>query len=186
MYPGFLWSMFCVVWIFFIPCLISPTFFVWFYLPWNDQRSYLIDVLLNLIVQAMLNNETLNVSVIRFSTIFPSVQQAVRKREQSLQVSQDFICSMAYTIHCTFSCLALYVGAIHLWRPHGGGGGGQAQVNACGRGRGSSPMLTSTQKIKISVHWRHIVFFSCKEVGVFFTRISSLERKKWKFFGDIN
>ena len=34
--------------------------------------------------------------------------------------------------------------------------------------RGSSPMWTSTQKIEIRVHWRHNVFFSCKEVGVFF------------------
>jgi len=59
--------------------------------------------------------------------------------------------------------LHLGIGAIHLWRPHGGG---QAHVDACGRG--SSPMWTSTQKIKIRVHWRHTVFFSCKEVGVFF------------------
>src|SRR6218665_64559 len=65
-------------------------------------------------------------------------------------------------------------------------GGGQAQVDACGRGRGSSPMWTSTQKIKIRAHRRHTVFFSCKEVGVFFARISSLDRKKWKFFCDIN
>ena len=52
-------------------------------------------------------------------------------------------------------------------------------------GEGSSPMWTSTQKIKIRVHWCHTVF-SCKEVGVFFARISSLDRKKWKFFCDIN
>src|SRR6218665_3950991 len=63
---------------------------------------------------------------------------------------------------------------------------GQAQVDACGRGEGSSPMCTSTQKIKIRAHSRHIVFFSCKEVGVFFTRISSLHRKRWNFFCDIN
>jgi len=60
-----------------------------------------------------------------------------------------------------------------------GGGGGQAQVDACGRGEGGpAPMWTSTQKIKIRVHWCHTVFFSCKEVGVVFTRISSLDRKK--------
>ena len=29
----------------------------------------------------------------------------------------------------------IQLGAIHLWRPHGGGGG-QAQVDACGRGEG--------------------------------------------------
>lgn len=48
---------------------------------------------MNLIVQAMLKIETfflLNV-IVRFSTIFPSVQQAVRKREQSLQVGNDII-----------------------------------------------------------------------------------------------
>jgi len=65
--------------------------------------------------------------------------------------------------------------------PHGGGGG-QAKVDG---GRGSIPMWTSTQKSKIWVHWRHTVFFSCKEVGTFFTRFFSLDRKKWKFFCDI-
>ena len=49
---------------------------------------------------------------------------------------------------------------------------------------GFSPMWTSTQKIKIRVHWRHTVFFPCKEVGIFFTRILSLDRKKWTFFCD--
>src|SRR6218665_1839481 len=75
-----------------------------------------------------------------------------------------------------------------IYDVHTEGGGGQAQVDACGRGRGSSPMRTSTQKIKIRVHRRHTVFFSCKEVGIFFTRISSLDKKKWKFVGlcDIN
>src|SRR6218665_3209307 len=47
-------------------------------------------------------------------------------------------------------------------------------------GEGSRPMWTSTQKIKIRVHGCHTVFFSCKEVGIFFTRISSLDRKKVK------
>src|SRR6218665_3535115 len=63
----------------------------------------------------------------------------------------------------------------------GSGSGGRMWT-----GRGSSPMWTSTQKIKIRVHRRHTVFFSCKEVGVFFTRISSLNRKKWKSLCDIN
>jgi len=67
------------------------------------------------------------------------------------------------------------LGAIHLWCPHGGGGG-QAQADACGRGwEGSSPMWTSTQKIKIRVHWCHPVFFLCKEVDILFIRISSLD-----------
>ena len=52
-------------------------------------------------------------------------------------------------------------------------------------GRGSSSMWTSTQKIKIRVHWRHPVFFSCKEVGVFFTRISSLDGIKCGNFSAI-
>ena len=49
-------------------------------------------------------------------------------------------------------------------------------------GRGSSAMWASTQKIKIRVHWRHTVFFLCKEVGVFFARILSLDRKKVETF----
>src|SRR6218665_2508348 len=39
-----------------------------------------------------------------------------------------------------------------IYDVHTEGEGGQAQVDACGRGRGSSPMWTSTQKIKIRVH----------------------------------
>ena len=61
----------------------------------------------------------------------------------------------------------------------GSGSGGRMWT---GGGGGSSPMWTSTQKIKLKVHWRHTVFFSCKEVGVFFTRISSLDRKKVDIF----
>jgi len=61
----------------------------------------------------------------------------------------------------------------------------KAQVDACGRGRGLSPMWTSTQKMKIRVHWRYPVFFSCKEVGVFFTRISSLDGIKTGTFSAI-
>jgi len=56
-------------------------------------------------------------------------------------------------------------GPTRVWPPTRKGG--QARVDACGWGRGSSPMRTSTQKITIRVHWRHPVFFSCKEVGVF-------------------
>src|SRR6218665_1791975 len=55
-------------------------------------------------------------------------------------------------------------------------------TSAGGGGRGSSPMWTSTQKIKIRVHRCHTVFFSCKEVGVLFTRISSLDRKQVEIF----
>jgi len=48
------------------------------------------------------------------------------------------------------------------------GRGGRAQVDESGRD------WTSTQNIKIRAHWRHSVF-SCKEVGVFVTRTSSLD-----------
>ena len=49
-------------------------------------------------------------------------------------------------------------------------GSGSSERIWTGGGR-VTPM--STQKIKIRVHWHHPVFFSCKEVGVFLTRISS-------------
>src|SRR6218665_2593560 len=49
-------------------------------------------------------------------------------------------------------------------------------------GRGSSPMWTSTQKIKIRVHRRHTVFFSCKEVGVFFYQNFVFGQKKVEIF----
>jgi len=48
----------------------------------------------------------------------------------------------------------------------------QAQVDACGRGKGVSAVWTFTQKIRA-----HPVF-SCKEVGVFLTRISSWDWNK--------
>ena len=72
------------------------------------------------------------------------------------------------------------LGAIHLWRPHGRG---QAHVDTCGReGGGSCPMWTSTQKIKIRLHWRNTVFFSCKEVGVFFYQNFVFGQKKVEIF----
>jgi len=46
------------------------------------------------------------------------------------------------------------------WR--GSGSGGRMWT-----GEGVKPMWTSTQKIKIRVNWRHPVFLSCKEVGIF-------------------
>jgi len=72
-----------------------------------------------------------------------------------------------------------------IYDVHKEGEWGQVQADTCGWGIGYSPMWVSTQKIKIRVHWRHTVLFSCKEVCVFFTRISSLDQKKWKFFCDI-
>jgi len=47
-------------------------------------------------------------------------------------------------------------------------------------------MWTSTQKIKIRVHGHHTVFSSCKEFGIIFTRISSLDRKKVEIFLQYN
>jgi len=59
---------------------------------------------------------------------------------------------------------------IHLWCPHGGGRVRLRWMHADGERVNS--MLTSTQKIR--AHWRHPVFFSCKEVGGFWTSISSI------------
>jgi len=53
---------------------------------------------------------------------------------------------------------------------------GQGLVS-CGR------MQTSTQKIR--AHCHHPVFFSCKEVGIFYTRNSSLNRIKSGIFSSI-
>jgi len=58
------------------------------------------------------------------------------------------------------------IGTIHLWRPHRGEG-----VRRTHPVEGSAPCGRSHRKIR--THWRHPVF-SCKEVGVFWTRISSL------------
>jgi len=53
------------------------------------------------------------------------------------------------------------------------GEGSQAQVDACGRGdEGSSPMWTSTEKIKNRVHWCHPVM---QRSWCLFTRISSFD-----------
>jgi len=59
------------------------------------------------------------------------------------------------------------LGAIHLWRPHGGEEVVRLRWTHVDGGEEPSPMWTSTQKIKIRVHWHHPVFFSCKEVGIF-------------------
>ena len=72
-------------------------------------------------------------------------------------------------------CLEMSLGTIHLRRPHGRGRGVRLRWTHVDGVGGSSPMWMSTQKIKIRVHWRHPVFFSCKEVGVLYTRISSLD-----------
>ena len=47
-------------------------------------------------------------------------------------------------------------------------------MDACGRGEGDQAICMSTQEIKIE-STDGIVFFSCKEVGVFSTKISSLD-----------
>jgi len=74
------------------------------------------------------------------------------------------------------------LGPIHLWRSHGEGRGSGGRMWTGEGVHRSSPMWTSTQKIKIRVHWCHTVFFSCKKVGIFFTKISSLDRKKVEIF----
>src|SRR6218665_2235816 len=60
----------------------------------------------------------------------------------------------------------------------GGGSGGRIWT-----GVGSSPCGRPHRKLKLE---STDVILSCKEAGVFFTRISSLDGKKWKFFCDIN
>jgi len=59
-----------------------------------------------------------------------------------------------------------HLGTIHLWSPRRGGSGPSRRMQAA-----VSSIWTSTQKIR--AHIRHPVF-SCKEVGISFTRISSL------------
>ena len=56
-------------------------------------------------------------------------------------------------------------GAPSIFDVHMEEGEGQAQVDACGRGGELGATWTSTQKIR--AHWRHPVFFSCKDVGFF-------------------
>ena len=95
---------------------------------------------------------------------------------------------------CLHFCLLLFI-SVHL-RTRGhpfmtstrrGRGDKLRWTHVDGGGVGSSPMWTSTQKIKIRVHLRHTVFFSCKEVGVFFLPEFRLwTEKKVEIFCDIN
>ena len=71
---------------------------------------------------------------------------------------------------------------LHLINTSSSGGGVKPGGRMWTGERGPSPMWTSKQIIKIRVHRRQPVFFSFKEVGVFFTRISSLDGiKSWNF-----
>src|SRR6218665_821185 len=75
-----------------------------------------------------------------------------------------------------FESLALRLGP-SIYDIHTEGGGSQAQVDACGWGRGSSPMWTSTQKIKIrSPLTSYCRLLMQRTWRIFFTRISSLDR----------
>ena len=69
-----------------------------------------------------------------------------------------------------------------IYDVHTEGGWGQAQVDACGRGGVGPAPCGRPQKIKIRVHWRHTVFFSCKEVGVFFYQNFIFGQKKVEIF----
>jgi len=62
-----------------------------------------------------------------------------------------------------------------IYDVHTEGGWGSGSGGRIWTGDGSRPMWTPTQKIINRVHWRHPVFLSCKEVSVFFTRISSFD-----------
>ena len=65
-------------------------------------------------------------------------------------------------------------------------GRGQAQVDACGRGRVQAPCERPHRKLKLES--TDVILFSphAKKLASFFTRISSLDRKEWKFFCNIN
>ena len=90
--------------------------------------------------------------------------------------------SISYLYHDMHACLRASIYDVHTKGVRGWG--------SCGRmwtgGGWSSPMWTSTQKIKIGVHWRHTVFFSCKVVGVFFYQNFVFGPEMWTFFCDIN
>ena len=75
----------------------------------------------------------------------------------------------------------IHNGAIHLWRPHGGKRC-QAQVDACGRGEEGKRQVDILSHPHRKLHWRHPIFSSCKEVGVYWTRISSLDGIKSRNF----
>ena len=65
------------------------------------------------------------------------------------------------------------LGSIHLWHPHGGGSRSGERMWMGGR------ELHVDVHRKIRAHWHHSVL-SCKEVGVFCTRILSLGcQKPW-------
>ena len=87
-----------------------------------------------------------------------------------------------WKIQCSNLCL----GTIHLWRPHGGGRG-QAQVDACGRGEGVQPPCGRPHR-KLKLEYTDVILSSSRanKLASFLTRISSLDRKKRKFFCDIN
>jgi len=70
-----------------------------------------------------------------------------------------------------------------IYDVHTEGEGGQAQVDACGRGEGDKTSVDVKQRIR--AHWHHLVFFSCKEVGVFWTRVSSWDWNKSRNFSSI-
>src|SRR6218665_3559038 len=97
---------------------------------------------------------------------------------------QTYIHVCKYTMHvCINICMSKYVNMMTLYKctcmgpsiydVHTEG----VRLRWTGEGW-SSPMWTSTQKIKIRVHSRHTVFFSCKEVGVFFYQNFVFGQKK--------
>src|SRR6218665_3731964 len=66
-------------------------------------------------------------------------------------------------------------------------GEGQAQEDACGRGEGSpAPCARPHRQLKFESTDVILSSSHAKKLASFLTRISSLDRKKWKFFCDIN
>src|SRR6218665_2976268 len=84
-------------------------------------------------------------------------------------------------------CKSCYVMGPSIYDAHTEGGGGQAQVDACGRGEGGpAPCGRPHRKLKLESTDAILFTSHVKKLASFFTRISSLDRKKWKFFCDIN
>ena len=75
--------------------------------------------------------------------------------------------------------LMMYIGAIHLWRPHSEEGG-QAQVDG-GEG-GQAPCGRPHRKLKLESTDVILSSSHAKKFASFFTRISSLGRKKVEIF----
>src|SRR6218665_742328 len=83
-----------------------------------------------------------------------------------------------------YQCFSIAKGP-SIYDVHTEGEGGQARVDACGRG-GPAPCGRPHRKLKLES--TDIILSSphAKKLASFLPKVSSLDRKKWKFFCDIN